>query len=49
MDEADGRPGRQQAEVPSADDAAGWFAGRLPDGWFTAHRRSPSTARRSSS
>jgi hypothetical protein len=21
--------------VPSAEDAAGWFAGRLPDGWFT--------------
>src|SRR5207249_9375221 len=20
---------------PSADDAAAWFAGRLPDGWFT--------------
>ncbi|WP_092529643.1 hypothetical protein [Amycolatopsis arida] len=30
-----GRGGRQQAEVPSADDAAAWFAGRLPDGWFT--------------
>lgn len=33
-----GRGGRrswQQAEVPSAADAAGWFAGRLPDGWFT--------------
>lgn len=27
--------GWQQTEVPSADDAAGWFAGRLPDGWFT--------------
>ncbi|MTD54224.1 hypothetical protein [Amycolatopsis pithecellobii] len=30
-----GRGGWQQAEVPSAEDAAGWFAGRLPDGWFT--------------
>jgi len=27
--------GWQQSEVPSADDAPGWFAGRLPDGWFT--------------
>ena len=27
--------GWQQAEVPAADDAPGWFAGRLPDGWFT--------------
>lgn len=27
--------GWQQAEVPSADDAAAWFGGRLPDGWFT--------------
>ena len=34
MDEAAGR-GWQQGEVPSAEDAAGWFAGRLPDGWFT--------------
>ncbi len=25
----------QQAEAPSADDAAAWFAGRLPDDWFT--------------
>lgn len=25
----------QQAELPSADDAAAWFAGRLPDDWFT--------------
>lgn len=32
-----GRPGGwQQADLPSADDAAGWFAGRLPDEWFTA-------------
>ena len=29
-----GRGGWQQADLPSADDAAGWFAGRLPDGWF---------------
>jgi hypothetical protein len=30
-----GRPGGwQQADLPPADDAAGWFAGRLPDGWF---------------
>ncbi|MQA64084.1 MAG: hypothetical protein GEU86_22090 [Actinophytocola sp.] len=30
-----GRGGRQQAEAPPADDAAGWFSGRLPDDWFT--------------
>jgi Arc/MetJ-type ribon-helix-helix transcriptional regulator len=30
-----GRRGWQQEEVPSVDDAAGWFAGRLPDDWFT--------------
>jgi hypothetical protein len=31
-----GRPGGwQQADLPSADDAPAWFAGRLPDGWFT--------------
>lgn len=30
-----GRGGWQQGEVPSAEDAAGWFVGRLPDGWFT--------------
>ncbi len=30
-----GRPGGwQQADLPSADDAAAWFAGRLPSGWF---------------
>src|ERR1700748_1257095 len=30
-----GRPGGwQQAEQPDATDAADWFAGRLPDGWF---------------
>ena len=28
--------GGQQAEVPPADDAPAWFAGRLPDDWFTA-------------
>src|SRR5215213_1893591 len=26
--------GWQQAEQPDASDAADWFAGRLPDGWF---------------
>ncbi|GDY29920.1 hypothetical protein GTS_15530 [Gandjariella thermophila] len=30
-----GRGGWQQADLPPADDAAAWFAGRLPDGWFT--------------
>ena len=30
-----GRGGRQQADLPPADDAAAWFSGRLPDGWFT--------------
>jgi hypothetical protein len=31
-----GRPGGwQQADLPSADDTAAWFTGRLPDGWFT--------------
>jgi hypothetical protein len=30
-----GRGGWQQADLPPADDAKGWFAGRLPDGWFT--------------
>lgn len=30
-----GRPGGwQQADLPPADDAAGWLTGRLPDGWF---------------
>ncbi|MGH8861974.1 MAG: hypothetical protein ACRDVG_12210 [Jatrophihabitantaceae bacterium] len=30
-----GRPGGwQQADLPSADDAADWFAGRLPGEWF---------------
>lgn len=31
-----GRPGGwQQADVPDASDVAAWFAGRLPDEWFT--------------
>ncbi len=31
-----GRPGGwQQGDLPQADDAAAWFAGRLPDGWFS--------------
>lgn len=31
-----GRPGGwQQADQPHAGDAAEWFAGRLPDGWFS--------------
>ncbi|KUI30893.1 hypothetical protein AU196_24190 [Mycobacterium sp. IS-1742] len=30
-----GRPGGwQQADQPDAADAADWFAGRVPDGWF---------------
>ncbi|WP_375499628.1 hypothetical protein [uncultured Jatrophihabitans sp.] len=29
------RGGWQQADLPPADDAADWFAGRLPDNWFT--------------
>lgn len=29
-----GRGGWQQADLPPADDAKAWFAGRLPDGWF---------------
>lgn len=28
--------GWQQAQQPDAGDAAAWFAGRLPNGWFTA-------------
>ena len=28
-----GRPGFE-FDLPSADEAAAWFAGRLPDGWF---------------
>lgn len=32
-----GRPGGwQQADLPPADDAGAWLAGRLPDDWFTA-------------
>ena len=30
-----GRGGWQQADLPPGDDAKAWFAGRLPDGWFT--------------
>ncbi|MFI5610624.1 hypothetical protein [Amycolatopsis sp. NPDC051903] len=30
-----GRGGWQQGEAPSAEDAPAWFAGRLPDDWFT--------------
>ncbi|WP_328604203.1 hypothetical protein OG943_29600 [Amycolatopsis sp. NBC_00345] len=30
-----GRGGWSQGEVPSADDAAAWLGGRLPDEWFT--------------
>ncbi len=30
-----GRGGWQQADLPSADDAAAWLRGRLPDDWFT--------------
>ncbi len=26
--------GRQEVPLPAADGVAGWFAGRLPDGWF---------------
>jgi hypothetical protein len=29
-----GRGGWQQADLPPAEDAKGWFTGRLPDGWF---------------
>lgn len=32
---ARGRGGWQQADLPGADDAAAWFSGRLPGGWFT--------------
>jgi hypothetical protein len=28
--------GWQQADLPPADDAPAWFAGRLPDGWVTS-------------
>jgi hypothetical protein len=30
-----GRGGWQQADLPPANDAAAWLAGRLPDSWFT--------------
>jgi hypothetical protein len=30
-----GRGGWQQADLPDASDASAWFAGRLPDAWFT--------------
>ncbi|HEY0360162.1 MAG TPA: hypothetical protein VGD11_16395 [Mycobacteriales bacterium] len=29
------RGGWQQADLPPAEDAPAWIAGRLPDGWFT--------------
>lgn len=29
-----GRGGRRPSEPPSADDAQGWFAGRVPENWF---------------
>ncbi len=29
------RGGWQVADLPSADDAADWFRGRLPEGWFS--------------
>ncbi|MDQ2708196.1 MAG: hypothetical protein M3Z25_11410 [Actinomycetota bacterium] len=31
-----GRGGWQHADLPPADDAAGWLRGRLPDGWFAS-------------
>jgi hypothetical protein len=35
-----GRPGGwQQRDLPDAGDAAGWFAGRIPDEWFTGDLR----------
>jgi hypothetical protein len=35
-----GRPGGwQQADVPDATDVKEWFAGRLPDEWFTSPPR----------
>jgi hypothetical protein len=30
-----GRGGRREEEPPPADDVAAWFAGRVPDDWFT--------------
>jgi hypothetical protein len=35
-----GRPGGwQQGDLPDATDAAAWFAGRIPDEWFTGDLR----------
>ena len=35
-----GRPGGwQQGDLPDTTDAAPWFAGRVPDGWFTGDLR----------
>jgi hypothetical protein len=35
-----GRPGGwQQGDLPDATDAADWFAGRIPDEWFTGELR----------
>jgi hypothetical protein len=35
-----GRPGGwQQQDLPDATDAAAWFAGRIPDDWFTGDLR----------
>ena len=35
-----GRPGGwQQGDLPDATDAAAWFAGRIPDDWFTGDLR----------
>lgn len=35
-----GRPGGwQQGDLPDASDAAAWFAGRVPDEWFTGDLR----------
>ena len=35
-----GRPGGwQQGDLPDASDAAPWFAGRIPDQWFTGDLR----------
>ncbi len=34
--EGRGRGGWQVADLPAATDAADWFRGRLPEGWFSA-------------
>jgi hypothetical protein len=34
-----GRGGRRPPEPPPADDVHAWFAGRLPEGWFTGGPR----------